>query len=66
MTLFAIIILAAVLIVVSVYAIKKAAPKRGVMQTAHRTPHSANPGSIPDAPGTKGDGSSALSSGNQG
>ena len=74
MTLLIVMILAAVLIVVCLLLIKKTArakisrlsPKSGQENSPGLTPHNPNPGSIPDEAGTKGDGHSALSSGQQG
>ena len=74
MILLIILVIAAVLVVVCLYLIKKTArekisgimPKSSQLNTSGPTPSSPNPGSIPDPAGTKGDGNSALSSGRQG
>jgi len=73
MTLLFGIILAAILIIAGIYLVKNTA-KRNVSVpdnkpenvSARPTAPAPNPGSIPDKPGTKGDGGSALSSGGQG
>jgi hypothetical protein len=61
MTLFIVLILAAVLVVIAIMLIKKTAREK----LSGPAP-SINSGSIPDQAGTKGDGNSALSSGKQG
>jgi flagellar basal body-associated protein FliL len=71
MTLLLIIILAVILLVAGLYAIKLSGSKRKAeirhaAESAHTSAPNVNKGSIPDASGTKGDGNSALSSGKQG
>ena len=74
MTLLIVLILAAVLVVIAIVLIKKTAreklsgkaPETNRVNISETTQASANPGSIPDKAGTKGDGNAALSSGKQG
>ena len=74
MTLLIVIILVAILIVVGIYLIKRTAKNEPTGNAASNKPvhtsgssmPSTNPGSVPDKPGAKGDGGSALSSGQQG
>ena len=74
MTLLIVLVLTAILMVIAIMLIKKTArekltrnaPRPNQVNISEVTPPSANPGSIPDKAGTKGDGNSALSSGKQG
>lgn len=68
MTLLIVLVLAAVLVVIAISLIKKTARNKfkNSTPTTTVTPSTLNPGSIPDEPGTKGDGGSMLSSGKQG
>jgi hypothetical protein len=71
MILFIVIFLSVLILAASIYFIRHGAPKNSPADaiahstSGYHTP-SPNPGSIPDPKGTKGDGHSALSSGQQG